>query len=223
MHCLRVFLAAVLAIAGIALFGEFAVTLLWQDPMTYFTARAAQHRLNAALARQPAPAVAPAQLRAALRARRRAERAELRRARAQLARRLERGTADGGPLGLIEIPRIGARFVFVQGTSETDLQEGPGHYLGTVLPGQHGTVGIAGHRTTYLAPFRHIDDLRHGDRIVLLMPYGRYTYRVEGTQVVSPVDTGVLRNVAEDRLVLSACHPLFSAAERIVVTARLAS
>jgi sortase A len=83
------------------------------------------------------------------------------------------------------------------------------------------TVAIAGHRTTFLAPFRHIDALRPGDRIVLGMPYGRFVYAVQYHRIVSPTSWWVVRDVGYDRLVLSACNPLFSAAQRIVVFARL--
>jgi sortase A len=119
------------------------------------------------------------------------------------------------------IPRIGAKFVFVKGTASPDLRKGPGHYLDTALPGQAGTVGIAGHRTTYLAPFRNVDDLDRGDQIELRMPYGTFGYTVAGTKIVSPRDVSVLRHRSGDWLVLTACHPLYSAAKRIVVSARL--
>ena len=82
---------------------------------------------------------------------------------------------------------------------------------------------MAGHRTTYLAPFRNIDSLRKGDSILLQMPYGRFRYEVEGSIVVSPGNTRSLRPVKHDRLVLTTCTPLFSAAQRLVVTARLES
>ena len=82
-------------------------------------------------------------------------------------------------------------------------------------------MAIAGHRTTYGAPFRRIDQLERGDRIELRMPYGRFVYRVERTRIVPPTETSVTARVAYDRLVLSACHPLYSAAKRIIVFARL--
>jgi sortase A len=82
-------------------------------------------------------------------------------------------------------------------------------------------VAIAGHRTTYLAPFRHIDALRPGDRVVVQMPYGRFTYVVQYRRIVTPTALWVTRDVGYDRLVLSACNPLFSAAQRIIVFARL--
>jgi sortase A len=109
----------------------------------------------------------------------------------------------------------------IEGTKTGDLRKGPGHYGDTPLPGQRGTVAIAGHRTTYGAPLRTIDKLRRGDPIQIEMSYGRFTYRVEKTRIVDPSEVSVKRRVAYDRLILSACHPLYSAAQRIVVFARL--
>ena len=111
--------------------------------------------------------------------------------------------------------------MFVEGTGAGDLRKGPGHYPATPLPGQRGTVAIAGHRTTYGAPFHDIDDLDAGDRIEVEMPYGLFHYRVERTRIVEPTATWVTRRVDHDQLVLSACHPLYSAAKRIIVFARL--
>ena len=140
---------------------------------------------------------------------------------AALARRLGHRARPGDPLGRISIPRAHSNFVFVAGTTGRTLKKGPGHYRDTPLPGQHGTVGMAGHRTTYAAPFRHLDRLRRGDRIEVTMPYGRFFYRVEVTRIVLPDTVGVLRRVKHDRLVLTTCHPLFSANKRLVVLARL--
>jgi sortase A len=211
---LRFAAAAALALAGIVLLAEFGVTLAWQDPLTYLRARASQRRLSrelSALEHRRASQTERAILRHLHVARRR---------HAYLAARLARTTAPGAPLGRIWIPRLRARFVFVAGTAEYDLKLGPGHYDDTVLPGRHGTVGIAGHRTTYLAPFRHIDELRPGDRIVLAMPYGRFTYRVTRHAIVAAGATWVLNATRHDQLVLTACHPLYSAAQRYVVFAR---
>jgi sortase A len=192
---------ALLAI-GLLLIAEGTVTVLWQEPITALSARHAQKQLAAELD-QATAGPSHAQF-------------------AALAHGLERRSEEGDPLGRVIIPRIGARFVFVSGTQAADLRKGPGHYLDTALPGQHGTVGIAGHRTTYLAPFRNINRLQPGDRIELAMPYGKFTYSVAGTKIVSPRDVSVLRHRSGDWLVLTACHPLYSAAQRIVVSARLA-
>jgi len=141
---------------------------------------------------------------------------------ALLAGRLARRSGDGDPIGRIEVPAMdGLDAVVVQGTGTASLQKGPGHYPETAFPGQRGTVAIAGHRTTYLAPFRHIDDLERGDAIRLEMPYATFVYRVQRTRVVDPGDVGIVRPAGYDRLVLSACHPLYSAAHRFVAFARL--
>jgi sortase A len=118
-------------------------------------------------------------------------------------------------------PSPARSYVMVEGTDSGSLRKGPGHYPGTALPGEPGTVAVAGHRTTYLAPFKTIDQLRPGDAVVLEMPYGSFTYRVQTTRIVPPTALWVTHNVGYPRLVLSACHPLYSAAKRIVVFAKL--
>ena len=134
---------------------------------------------------------------------------------------LNRRTDEGQPLGRIRMPSIGVTSVIVAGTDTSSLRRGPGHYPDTPLPGAHGTVAIAGHRTTYGAPFRRLDKLSPGDRVEVSMPYGRFVYRVEQRRIVPPTAVWVTKRVGYDRLVLSACHPLYSAAKRIVVFARL--
>ena len=140
---------------------------------------------------------------------------------AYASRALNRRTDDGEPLGRIRMPSIGVSSVVVAGTGTSSLRMGPGHYPGTPLPGAHGTVAIAGHRTTYGAPFRRLDQLGRGDRIELRMPYGTFVYSVERRRIVAPTAVWVTRRTSYDRLILSACHPLYSAAKRIVVFARL--
>jgi len=138
------------------------------------------------------------------------------------ARVIRRMPLPGDAIGRIDIPAIGVRDYVVEGTDLENLRKGPGHYPDTPLPGDRGTVAIAGHRTTYGAPFRRIDELDRGQEIAVDMPYGRYVYRVERTKIVEPTDLSVLDRVRHDRLVLSACHPLYSAAQRVVVFSRLA-
>ena len=137
------------------------------------------------------------------------------------ARVIEKKPLPGDAIGRIELPSLDRDFFVIEGTKTDDLRKGPGHYPDTPLPGERGTVAIAGHRTTYGAPFRHIDDLSRGDAVHLEMPYGTFTYRVEKTRIVEPTELSVKRRVSYDRLILTACHPLYSAAERIVVFARL--
>jgi sortase A len=127
----------------------------------------------------------------------------------------------GDAIGRIEIPAIGVKDYVVEGTDTANLRKGPGHYPETPLPGERGTAAIAGHRTTYGAPFRHVDELKRGQVIKIDLPYGRYVYRVERVKIVDDSDFSVLRKRRYDRLVLSACHPLYSAAQRVIVFARL--
>jgi len=134
---------------------------------------------------------------------------------------LDRKPLKGDAIGRIAIPSVGVSEYVVEGTGTGDLRKGPGHYPSTPLPGDRGTTAIAGHRTTYGAPFRRLDDVSRGDRVTVDMPYGRFVYRVEGTKVVDDQELSVLRRRPYDRLVLSACHPLYSAAQRIIAFARL--
>src|SRR5438067_1549992 len=138
-----------------------------------------------------------------------------------LARREQRQVPTGDAIGRILIHRIGASYDIVQGTDSSSLEKGPGHYPGTAFPGVGQTVAVAGHRTTYLAPFRHIDALKPGDPIVVKMPYAVFTYVVQFRRIVLPTALWVTHNVGYERLVLSACNPLYSAAQRIIVFARL--
>jgi sortase A len=133
---------------------------------------------------------------------------------------LDRKPLKGDAIGRISIPSAGVSDYLVEGTETADLRKGPGHYANTPLPGQRGTTAIAGHRTTYGAPFRRLDDIRRGDRVTVDMPYGRFIYRVQGTKIVDDQELSVLNKRPYDRLVLSACHPLYSAAQRIVAFAR---
>jgi sortase A len=210
-------LSSVLIVAGVLLLADAALTLLWQEPVSALYARVQQDRLADDLAELERTPLAPVEERALRRIDDPAKQLAFR-ARA-LGRRLEPGDA----MGRLRIPDIGISDVVVQGTDAADLRKGPGHYPDTPLPGDRGTVGIAGHRTTYGAPFRRLDQLDPGERIELTMPYGRFTYRVERTRIVPPTALWVTDRVRFDRLILSACHPLYSASQRIVVFARLES
>ena len=133
---------------------------------------------------------------------------------------VRREPLKGDAIARIEIPAIGVSEYVVEGTDLETLRKGPGHYPETPLPGERGTAAIAGHRTTYGAPFRKIDQLKAGRRIVVDMPDGRFVYRVETTKIVDDSDLSVLEPVGYKRLMLSACHPLYSAAQRVIVFAR---
>jgi len=208
-------LSSVLIISGLLLLVDAGVTLLWQEPLTAVIALIKRSQIDTRyLSYRTAPLSRVEQHALSALA------GEAQRT-AYLARREERELRTGDAVGRITIPRIGTSFLVVQGTDEGSLEKGPGHYPTTSLPGLGQTVAIAGHRTTYLAPFRHIDALTPGDQIVLQMPYGRFVYIVQYHRIVAPTAWWVTRNVGYDRLVLSACNPLFSAAQRIVVFARL--
>jgi sortase A len=208
-------LSTVMIVAGVVLLFDAGVTLIWQEPVSAVYARIQQDRLADGLEELEQAPLAPAERRALERI------PDPRRRLAFRARALERRLEPGDPMGRIVMPSIGVSEVFVEGTDAGDLRKGPGHYPDTPLPGVRGTVAIAGHRTTYGAPFRKVDALEKGDRIELRMPYGRFLYRVERTRIVPPTEVSVTDRVAYDRLVLSACHPLYSAAKRIIVFARL--
>jgi sortase A len=137
------------------------------------------------------------------------------------ARVVRKEPLRGDALGKLLIPSIGVSEYVVEGTDADNLRKGPGHYPDTPLPGQRGTVAVAGHRTTYGAPFRKLNDLKRGDRIVFELPYGTFVYRVDKTQIVDDSALWVTRPVGHPQLVLTACHPLYSAAQRIVAFARL--
>jgi len=210
-------LSSVMIVVGVILLADAAATLLWQEPVSAVYAHLQQNALDDDLSALERAPLAPAEQRALDRIPDPARKLTFR------ARALQRQLDGGDAMGRIVMPRIGVSEVFVEGTEAGDLRKGPGHYPDTPLPGEHGTVAIAGHRTTYGAPFRNIDELEPGDRIELRMPYGRFTYRVERTRIVPPTETSVIDRVDHDRLVLSACHPLYSAAKRIIVFARLDS
>jgi len=128
---------------------------------------------------------------------------------------------EGRAFGRLVVPRLGLSTVAVEGTDSSDLARGPGHYASTSMPGSGGVVAIAGHRTTYGHPFRHIDELRPGDRIDVRMPYGKYRYIVYGKRIVEDRNWSILRPRTFEKLVLTACHPLYSASQRYAVFARL--
>lgn len=132
-----------------------------------------------------------------------------------------RSLAEGRAFGRIRIARIGLDMVVVKGTSRADLKKGPGWITWTDLPGATGNVGISGHRTTYLAPFRHLDRMRAGDTIELYSPYRVYRYRVRRVFVVAPDRTDVVASTEQPMLTLTACHPPYSARQRIIVQSDL--
>jgi sortase A len=139
----------------------------------------------------------------------------------------------GHGIALIRIPRLGKNFhyVVIEGVSIADLRKGPGHYPGTAMPGEIGNFVVSGHRTTYLAPFNRLDQLRDGDRILIDTRADQYAYKVTGKKIVSPGDVSVASPVPEHpkanptkRLItLTTCNPKYSAAQRLIVFGQLVS
>ncbi|MEM9033621.1 MAG: class E sortase [Actinomycetota bacterium] len=127
----------------------------------------------------------------------------------------------GDPVARIRIPAIGVDKVVVSGVSTEDLKAGPGHFPGTPLPGQAGNAAIAGHRTTYGAPFFDFDELEEGDEIFVTTLQGEFTYEVTSSEIVEPSDIHVLAPTDDNRLTFSTCNPKYSAAERLIVVAHL--
>lgn len=211
-----------LIILGVLFLAYGAAVYFWHDPVTDLYARWKQHGLAAALDRTFAtyrarsaasaePGAAPedpARIEAEVRAD---------------ARRFAAAMRPGEPIGRLIVPRLHIDPVFVNGTSwARDLSRGPGRYPQSSLPGLGRITAIAGHRTTFGAWFRHIDALRAGDVITVEMPYGTFVYRVTGHEIVADDDWSILRPRPVETLVLSACHPLYSASHRWIVFAALA-
>src|SRR3954447_5154980 len=207
-------LSTVLIVSGAMLIADAGLTLVWQEPISAVYAKLQQRQLAGQL--NDLENLTDLQLRALQRLRTESRRI------AFLARLERRRSQPGDAIGRIKIKRMGISFVVVEGTDPADLRKGPGHYADTPFPGIHGTVAIAGHRTTYLAPFRKLNKMKPGDEIELDMPYARFTYRTQLRRIVDPGAYGyVTARKRYDRLALTACHPLYSAAQRIVVFAKL--
>jgi sortase A len=208
-------LAVALITAGVVILADVATTLLWREPTSSLYAAVRQHDASSDLAQLEEEFPTPADRRVARR-----EHGTPQRVKA-LAGLFAQRVQDGEAIGRVVIPAIDLDIVMVQGTDTADLAQGPGHYSSTPFPGQPGTAAIAGHRTTYLAPFRHLDSLDAGDLVEIEMPYATLDYRIQGARVVEPTDVGILHRATYQRLVLTACHPLYSASQRIVAFARL--
>ncbi len=129
--------------------------------------------------------------------------------------------AAGAPVGYLSIPKIGLDDAIVEGVGEAQLQQGPGHYPGTPLPGEAGNAAIAGHRTTYAAPFYDLNELHPGDLIYAQTAQGTFTYSVTQSFTVVPTNVSVLDSTAQPTLTLTTCNPRYSAAQRLVVKADL--
>jgi sortase A len=184
----------------------------WMDPFTALYTKWKQHELGAQYAKRAA-AFHPAGVGGSLAAERRTI--------AREARIYRTDGRRGMAIGRIRIPRLDLDMVLVNGTDHETLKKGPGRYLGSFMPGENRLVYIAGHRTTYLAPFSHIEDLRRGDTVTIDVPYGTFTYVVYQHRIVGAGDLSVLRSPRHELLILQACHPRFFATHRYLQYGRL--
>lgn len=207
-------LAALLVGAGLLILAWVLLVWQWQDPFTALYTHVEQARLSSRYTRRvelfrPTVKVSvrdPASAAAAI---------------AKEAREYRGSLHVGDAVGRLQIGRIGLSMIVVQGTDHETLKKGPGHYLTTGLPGEGRLIYVAGHRTTYLAPFAHIDAIRDGDLIAFSVPYGTFSYRAFRHYVVRSDDLSVLANRGREILRLQACHPRFFATHRYIVDARL--
>ena len=202
-------LSTMLITAGMVVLADAGLTLVWQEPLSAAYGSLEQGKAEDQLNDLESQYPSPADLAAIAGVSGNAAKARI------LADRFEPHLQEGHAIGRIKIDRIGLDMVVVQGTDTSSLQKGPGHYTNTSLPGQPGTVAIAGHRTTYLAPFRHIDQIENGDEIRIEMPYAAFTYTVQRHEIVDP---GRRRDPEAGRLrrswCMTACHPPYSASHR---------
>jgi len=200
----------VLLVVGLGLLAWAATVYLWKDPFTTAYTAYEQRRLERSLDQQFQSWTPP-------------KRNPSAHAQVDLepeARRFRLASHDGDAIARIHVSRLGLDAVVVNGTAVEDLRRGPGRHLETYMPGEGKLVYIAGHRTTYAAPFSKIDELRPGDRIRLQLPYGTVTYSVTGHRIVDDNDLSVLKSPRHEVLILQACHPHFFATNRYLVYAR---
>ncbi|HZU20158.1 MAG TPA: class D sortase [Gaiellaceae bacterium] len=215
MRRLARILGTVLIVGGALTLAWAVVVWRWQDPFTalytHFQQIKLAHRYERKVAEFHAPVVAHASL------------AAEEQAVASVARAYRRSLHEGDPVGRLRIGRIGLNMVVVQGTEDSTLEKGPGHYTRSWLPGQGHLIYIAGHRTTFLAPFAYINNIRVGDYVTFSVPYGTFTYRVTRHYIVPSNALSVLRDHGHEVLRLQACHPRFFATHRYIVDATLVS
>jgi sortase A len=207
----RIF-GSLLIVAGVLTLAWVVVVWRWQDPFTALYTHFEQARLSNTY-EQRASAYRPRTTGGDL--------ASVQRQVANEARAYRRSLQTGDPVGRLRIGRIGLNMVVVQGTDHETLKKGPGHYVGSGLPGEGHLVYVAGHRTTYLAPFATINNIRAGDYIRFELPYATFTYRVTRHYVVADNAVAVLKDTGTEILRLQACHPRFFATHRYLVDAKL--
>jgi sortase A len=205
-------LGTLLAVAGVLLLLWSLLVWQWQDPFTALYTKWKQRQLATQYVKRTEsfkPAIAKNTVAA--------ERASI----AREAKRYRLSSTRGEVIGRLRVPRMGVNMLLVNGTDHDTLKKGPGRDSRTFMPGENRLVYIAGHRTTYLAPFSHIDRLRRGDRVTIEVPYGTFIYAVTRHRIVKSTDLSVLRSPRYEVVELQACHPRFFATHRYIAYAQL--
>jgi sortase A len=208
---LRIFGTALAAAGALMLVWAFVVWQ-WQDPFTALYTKWKQRQLTSQYERRAETfetSITGTSLAA--------ERASIARA----AKRYRLSSQRGQGIGRLRVPRMGVNMVMVNGTDPDTLKKGPARHLRTFMPGENRLIYIAGHRTTYGAPFSAIDEMRRGDRVTIEVPYGTFIYTVTHHRIVKATNLSVLRSPRYELLALQACHPRFFASQRYIAYARL--
>ena len=201
-----------LIFAGALTLAWTLVVWQWQDPFTALYTKWKQHQLTSQYQKRVEAFSAPIATTSL---------ADERRSIAREAKRYRASSTRGEAIGRIRIPRMGVNLVLVNGTDHDTLKKGPGRDGRTFMPGENRLIYIAGHRTTYGAPFSHIDRLHSGDRVTIEVPYGTFIYAVTRHRIVKATDLSVLRSPKHEVVELQACHPRFFASHRYIAYARL--
>ena len=212
-------IGTLLLVIGLGILAWAATVYFWKDPFTTAYTAYEQRRLASQLDDQfesYEPLRSPVVAHPGTPKPRHAPRDDVRRE----ARRYRLASEDGDAIARLKIPRLGLSAVVVNGTAVDDLRRGPGRHLDSFMPGERELVYIAGHRTTYGAPFGDIDELEPGDPITIEVPYATIAYRVTRHRIVDDNDLSVLESPHHEELVLQACHPRFFASQRYLVYAR---
>ena len=205
-------LGTFLVAAGVLTLIWAGVVWLWQDPFTALYTTWKQHQLTSQYDKRARAFHTPIV---------QTSTAAERRSVAREARAYRLTSKRGQAIGRIRVPRMGVSMILVNGTDHETLKKGPGRDLRTFMPGENRLVYIAGHRTTYLAPFSHIDRLKPGDRVTIELPYATFIYTVTHHRIVKATDLSVLRSPRHELVELQACHPRFFASHRYIAYARL--
>ena len=204
-----------MAVSGVLVLAWVVLVWRWQDPFTAVYTYWEQRQLSSEYEHRLAEFHPPPALMAPTPTPQQTELAIAREARVY-----RRSLHEGDAIGRIEIPRLGLNMVMVNGTETDTLKKGPARHLDTFLPGEGKLIYVAGHRTTYSAPFSAIDSLRRGDPVTIQLPYGTFEYRITGHRIVPANDLAVLRSNGHEELALQACHPRFFSSERYIAYAR---